>query len=142
MNIQTVLNLLLFSLFILIATPGIAASSTVHQQSPAPRLNTENGQTSKVQKAHFSEKKERKHQKWKERLSQWSHKLAMNLPTGKVLGSLIFLVLGIVFFAIAGVTIYGTLFGILGSAAVVVAVLLFVLWMIERSKNTPASLSD
>ena len=51
----------------------------------------------------------------------------LNLPSGKLVTSLVLLLLSIVFFALGGLTGLGMLFNILGSVAVIGSVLFFVL---------------
>ncbi len=85
----------------------------------------------------FKEKIGEGQQKIKERFHKWVAKTLISMPTGKLLTSLVLLLLSIIILAIGGVTKFGLLFGILGSIALVGALAFFLLWMAERSKSTP-----
>ncbi len=71
---------------------------------------------------------------FKQKIKHWKESVQMSFPAGKLLTSLVLLLLSIVFFAIGGVTTLGVLFNTLGSVAVIGAVLFFVLWLLEQSK--------
>ena len=72
--------------------------------------------------------------RFKHKLRHWWEMVQLKLPDGKLLTSLVLLIMSIVFFALAGATSLGALFNLLGSAAVIGAVVFFVLWLTERSK--------
>ncbi|MCF8244117.1 MAG: hypothetical protein K9J37_02650 [Saprospiraceae bacterium] len=69
-------------------------------------------------------------------MQHWKAIVSMSLPSGKLLTSLILLLLSMVFFAIGGLTCLGVLFNLLGSAAVIAALIFFVLWLSGRT-NAP-----
>lgn len=84
-------------------------------------------------KKSFREKIGRKLDKIKSKVRHWKEVVQLGFLTGKLLTSLILLLLSIVFFAVGGVTTLGVLFNILGSAAVIAALIFFVLWLLERT---------
>jgi hypothetical protein len=71
----------------------------------------------------------------KNRVYRWLKFFSISMPTGKLMTSLVLLLLSIVLLAIGGVTKYGLIFGILGSVAIIGALIAFLLWMAERSNS-------
>jgi Flp pilus assembly protein TadB len=115
-------------------------------ESAASKLTTPNRTNNEVQDASFKQGlKQRwlnfkkstggKKKIWKNRVYRWVKFFSISMPTGKLMASLVLLLLSIVLLAIGGVTKYGLIFGILGSVAIIGALVAFLLWMAERSKS-------
>ncbi|MBI1225641.1 MAG: hypothetical protein GC192_10435 [Bacteroidetes bacterium] len=128
----------IIALTLLISLPYYCTAAIAKQnQSKAPIAQSRQiTQSKRIRHHHFKEKIREHLTKFKLKMQHWKKSFQMRFPTGKLLACLVFLVLSIVFFAVAGVTTLGVLFNALGSAAVIAALVIFVLWLSER-KNTP-----
>ncbi len=78
-----------------------------------------------------------KKKRLKERIYKWIQFGTIAMPTGKLLTSIILMLMSIVLLAVGGATKYGLILGILGSVAIIGAVIFFLLWMSDRSKTAP-----
>ena len=128
------LTCFLFALLAVLPQTGYSAIAKPQQTETVKHNNAASAEGKTTKQATLREKIGRKFSKWKVKMRQWKERMLVNFPSGKILGSLVLLVAAILLFALAGLTVYASLFSILGSVAVVGAVLLFVLWMLERSK--------
>ena len=127
-----------FSLILLVTLPQTANSAIAKPRgteisSKMQKAFAEGKQTKRIS---LREKIGGKVAKFKQRFKRWMDSIRLAFPSGKLLTSLIFLVLSIIIFAVGGLTSLGVLFNALGSAAVIVALLFFVLWLMERT-NMP-----
>ncbi len=76
-------------------------------------------------------------QKWantKGKIKRWVSKVLINIPAGNLLTSLVLLFVAILLFAISGATKFGLVFGILGSVAIIGALIFFMIWLTQQSK--------
>ncbi len=122
--------------FLVFATLPYSAQSATSAQKPSEVQLAKTEKVGRLEaKKHisFKEKISKKVAKFKQRIRHWKEVVQMSFPSGKLLTSLVFLVLSIVFFAVGGATTLGVLFNILGSAAVIAALVFFVLWLSERT---------
>lgn len=130
------LSCLILLLFTSFPQVGYSASlkRQVNESVTAKNAPIADGGTAK--RYSFREKIGRKVRKFKQKMQHWKAIVSMSLPSGKLLTSLILLLLSMVFFAIGGLTCLGVLFNLLGSAAVIAALIFFVLWLSGRT-NAP-----
>lgn len=122
--------------FLALATlPQSTFAAIAKQKSAGVQFEkTEKSDVAKVRKhSSFKEKIGRKFANFKQQVRHWKEAIQMRFPSGKLLTSLVLLLGSIVFFALAGATTLGVLFNLLGSAAVIAAVIFFVLWLSERT---------
>lgn len=128
--------ILLLGFMALAPLPANAAISKQNHAEVFTKKQTAHQQV-KTTKQHFFKKKFGKvRMKFKQKIQRWKAAVQMAFPSGKLLSSLIFLVLSIIFFAVGGVTEIAYVFSILGSVSIILALILFVLWITERAKST------
>lgn len=126
---------LLMGLTALTYHPAEAAISQPNQSRVLlKQQHADTGQNTSRQHSFRHKFKELK-SKFKQKIKRWWAMVEMAFPTGKLLSSLIFLLLSIIFFAIGGLTVIGGVFNVLGSVSVILALVLFVLWISERAKS-------
>lgn len=71
----------------------------------------------------------------KRRIQQFKRTAQLTFPSGKLLTTLIFLVLSIVLFAVGGLTTLAAIFNILGSVSVILALVFFIFWVMKKSNQ-------
>ncbi len=124
--------------FIILATGLKSTAATNHSywmKLEGTQLSTSNGKHEVKQKERSNKGLGwKKFRIWKQ-IFKWSDRLSFAMPTGKLLTSIILLLLSIVLLAVGGATKYGLIFGILGSVAIIGAVIALLLWLAERSKT-------
>ncbi|GEM_PF-5346638 len=133
---------LFFVLFAALPTVGYPAIAKPAQTALSTKKQTAHEAGKQVKRLSFREKIGGKISKFQQKIRRWKEGVQLAFPSGKLLTSLVFLVLSIIFFAVGGVTTLGALFNILGSVAVIVALLFFVLWMTEKASNLPKPTDD
>lgn len=115
---------------------GISAISRQHATEITKKGNDVNSNKKVGKRISLKEKIGKKFSNLKNKVKKWKEAVQLSLPSGKLLTSLIFLLASIILFAVGGLTTLGVLFNSLGSLAVILALLFFVLWLSERSKAT------
>ncbi len=130
-------------IFCLISLIPQQISAAIARQETTVIVNDEHLETSDGRSSnwhHFKTKLEKRVGSFKSKIKRWISKAVFQLPTGNLLTSLVLLIGAIALFAIGGVTKFGLIFGILGSVAVIGALIFFMLWLGDKSKSyTPAS---
>ncbi len=128
-----------FLVAMLFLIPVFGESAVAKHTTPSRTSNTvqdaSNKQDFKQKWVNFKKNIGEKRKMLKERGYKLLKFFSISMPTGKLMTSLVLLLLSIILLAIGGVTKYGLIFGILGSAAIIGALIAFLLWMAERSKN-------
>jgi Flp pilus assembly protein TadB len=76
---------------------------------------------------------DRKRQRIERRMAKRLSKMEIGMPRGKLLTALILMVAAILVFATGQFLVVGALFSIVGSVAIIAALLFFILWLMERS---------
>ncbi len=127
---------LFFMLLVTLPQAGYSAIAKPRPTEISSKKQEAFAEGKQTKRTSFREKIGGKVAKFKQKFKRWKDSIQLAFPSGKLLTSLIFLVLSIVLFAVGGLTSLGVLFNALGSAAVIVALLFFVLWLMERT-NMP-----
>lgn len=127
---------LLFGLMAFSPLPTNAATSKPNHVEVFTKKQTALARVKSSRQHFFRKKIGEIKMKFKQQVQRWKAAVQMAFPSGKILTSLIFVVISIIFFAVAGVTEIGYVFSILGSVFIILALVLFVLWITERGKKT------
>lgn len=127
---------LLIGLTLALPQHGISAISRLQATEIGKKESDVNSDKKVGKRISLKERIGKKFSHLKNKVKKWKEAVQLSLPSGKLLTSLIFLLASIILFAVGGLTTLGVLFNTLGSLAVILALLFFVLWLSERSKAT------